>query len=376
MLSPFAYSPFAYSHYSPFAYSHYSPFAYSHYSPFAYSHYSQILMATLYITEPGARLEKEYQRLRVVKEEQTLLITPLEQVSEVVLVGRVGVTTPAIIALLEAGVGLTYLSWQGQLRGRLVGATGRNVPLRRQQYARSGDPAFCLALSRAIVAGKLRNCRTMARRMQRAGAETAGPGPFARLKECLRALAQCADIAAVMGQEGTGARLYFGVLRAALKAELAFGPRSRRPPKDPVNALLSLGYSLLAANVISALEIVGLDPYCGFFHGAAAYGRPALALDMMEEFRPIIVDSVVLSLVNKRMLTVENFTPEAEGGVYLNRRGRQVFFEQYSQRLNTPVFHPQAGRALSYQKVLEVQARQLVKLIKGEVEHYEPFLVK
>jgi CRISPR-associated protein Cas1 len=338
-------------------------------------------MATLYVTEPGARLEKEYKRLRVVKDEQTLLVTPLARVSEVVLVGRVGATTPAMLSLLDAGVGLTFLTWQGKLRGRLAPATGKNLPLRQQQYRRAEEVPFCLALSRAIVAGKLRNSRTLARRMLRSGAQPPA-GQVERLKACLQAVPYCRDIAALMGQEGHGARAYFAVFRAALRQELAFGPRSRRPPKDPVNSLLSLGYSLLTANVISALEIVGLDPYCGFFHGQAAYGRPALALDLMEEFRAIIVDSVVLTLVNKRMLGLDDFNGEGEEeagageGVYLGRRGRRVFFEQYVHRLNTAVFHPLAGRPLSYQKILEVQARQLAKVMMGEVEVYEPFLVK
>ncbi|MBE7557394.1 MAG: CRISPR-associated endonuclease Cas1 [Anaerolineales bacterium] len=336
-------------------------------------------MATLYVTEPGARLEKEYQRLRVVKEEQTLLVTPLARVNEVVLVGRVGVTTPAILALLEAGVGLTYLSWQGHMRGRLTPTTGKNLPLRRQQYRQAEDPAFCLGLSRAIVAGKLRNSRTLARRMVRSGAQETS-GQVERLKQCLKSLTGCADIAGVMGQEGHGAKAYFAIFRAALNTELAFGPRSRRPPKDPVNSLLGLGYSLLTASVVGALEIVGLDPYCGFFHGTAAYGRPALALDLMEEFRSIIVDSVVLTLVNKRMLTAKDFEDKSGadqgGGVYLKPAGRRVFFEQYSQRLNTAIYHPAAGRTLSYQKVLEVQARQLAKAIRGEIDAYEPFLVK
>ncbi len=341
-------------------------------------------MATLYVTEPGARLEKESKRLRVVNQEgQTLLVTPLARVSEVVVVGWAGVTTPAMLALLEAGIDLTFLTRQGKLRGRLVAPTGKNLPLRRKQYRQAEDPTFCLRLSRAIVGGKLRNSRTMARRMARGGAVIA-PGQIERLKKCLKALPGCPDIAGLMGQEGEGAKAYFAVFRAALNEELTFAGRSRRPPKDPVNALLSLGYSLLTANLMTALEIVGLDPYCGFFHGPSAYGRPALALDLMEEFRPIVVDSVVLTLVNKRMLAAGDFqngpdddqSGSGEAGVYLTRRGLRVFFEQYSQRLNTPVVHPLAGRSLSYQKIFEVQARQIAKLVQGEVDTYQPFLVK
>jgi len=330
-------------------------------------------MATLYVTEPGARLEKEYRRLRVVDSEgKTLLVTPLARLSEVALVGRVGATTPALLTLLDAGIGLTFLTRQGRLRGRLTPPTGKNLPLRRRQYQRADDPAFSLRLSRAIVGGKLRNSRTMARRMLRNGTGSP-PGQIERLKRCLQAAARSRDIAGLMGQEGMGAKAYFSILRAALDDHLVFGPRTRRPPQDPVNALLSLGYSLLTANLMTALEIVGLDPYCGFFH-ATAYGRPALALDAMEEFRPIIVDSVVLTLVNKRMLAADDF--RSGGGVYLTRTGLRVFFEQYTRRLNTTVFHPAAGRSLNYQKIFEVQARQVANMIQGEIDEYQPFLVK
>lgn len=335
-------------------------------------------MATLYVTEPGARLEKEYKRLRVVDpEDQTLLVVPLVRVSEVVLVGWAGATTPAMLSLLDNDIGLTFLTRQGKLRGRLTPPTGKNLPLRRQQYRQAEDAPFCLRLSRAIVGGKLRNSRTMARRMMRGGA-AAAPEQIQRLKTCLREAGRSADIAALMGQEGRGAKAYFAVFRAAIQERLPFGARTRRPPQDPVNALLGLGYSLLTGNLITALEIVGLDPYCGFFHGPTSYGRPALALDLMEEFRPLVVDSVVLTLVNKRMLTGEDFEAggPAEQGIYLTRRGRRVFFEQYTRRLNTSVYHPTAGRALSYQKIFEVQARQLAKLIQAEIDEYQPFLVK
>ncbi len=302
--------------------------------------------------------------------------------------GWAGATTPALLALLEAGVGLTFLNRQGQLRGRLSPPTGKNLPLRRCQYRQADDLAFGLRLSRDIVAGKLRNSRTMARRMLRSGTEPPA-GQFERLVAALKAadymaIAANGDAAALtarksylMGLEGRGAKAYFSILRRALGERLVFAERSRRPPRDPVNALLSLGYSLLTNNIISALELVGLDPYCGFLHGLSAYGRPALALDLMEEFRPIVVDSVVLTVVNKRMLTSQDFEPARQGeGVYLTRRGLRIFLEQYTHRLNTRVYCPTAGRSLSYQKIFEVQARQVARLVMGEAERYQPFLVK
>jgi CRISPR-associated protein Cas1 len=333
-------------------------------------------MATLYVTEPGSRLEKEYQRLRVVdREGKSLLVTPLARVSEVVLVGRAGATTPAMLALLEAGVGLTLLTRAGKLRGRLTPPTGKNLPLRQKQYALAGDSAARLRLGKAIVRGKLRNSRVMARRMLYGKRDiTAPPGQLERLQAALKAVPGCADIPALMGVEGRGAKAYFAIFRAALRQGLVFGPRTRRPPADPVNALLSLGYSLLAANLTTALEIVGLDPYCGYFH-ANAYGRPALALDLMEEFRPIVADSVALTLINNQMLDANDF--EAHGdGYYLTRRGLRAFFEAYTRRLNTTIHHPLAGRPLSYQKIFEVQARQLAKVIQAQIDDYPPFAVR
>jgi len=331
-------------------------------------------MPTLYVTEQGSRIEKEYRRLVVTLEDKVLLAVPAERVDHVVLVGNVGVTTPALIALLETGVGLSLVSSRGEMRGHLTPPTGKNIPLRHQQYARAQDAAFCLAVSRAFVGGKLGNYRTLARRLARQRPEM-DQAPIAQITECLRRLADVADLAALRGLEGEGSRAYFALYRQALQHGLGFARRTRRPPRDAVNALLSLGYTLLTDNLVTACEVVGLDPYDGFFH-ADKYGRPSLALDLVEEFRGIIVDSVVLNLVNREMLQEDDFQPGPKGGVYLKPPSMKVFFQQYTARLNTEVIHPLAGRPLSYQKCFEVQARRLRKVIEGEAEAYLPFLAK
>jgi CRISPR-associated protein Cas1 len=336
-------------------------------------------MATLYITEAGARLEKEYQRLLVVRDDEVLTAVPLSHVSEVVLVGWVGTTTPAMLALLDAGVGLTLAQRGGKLRGRLRPAEGGNVPLRRQQYLRTGEPAFALEVSRAIVAGKIYNARTLALRIVRTRKAAHSPGlagleaQFARLEQAGAQVAAAADAASLRGLEGSAARVYFAILRDALKwqGDHPFEKRVRRPPRDPVNALLSLGYTLLTGAVFTAIEVAGLDPYAGFFH-AEKYGRPALALDLVEEFRPLVVDSVVLTLVNKRMLAERDFE-FGEEGVFLTSHGMRVFLRQFARRLGETVQHPLAGKALSYQKIFEVQARQLRKVIEGQAPVYIPF---
>jgi CRISPR-associated protein Cas1 len=368
-------------------------------------------MATLYVTEPGSRVEKDHGRLLVTKDDEVLLAAPLAHVTEVVLMGGTGLTTPAMLALLDAGVSVSLISAQGKLRGRLIAAEARNLPLRHKQYAASSSEKFCREISRAIVLGKLKNCRTLARRLARArttadnrpqtaddGRQTADDGPqtadrptdggrpptadtltadalIARLTDSIQKARMARDVAELRGLEGNAAKAYFALLRAALRPELSFEKRTRRPPKDPANALLSLAYSLLTNAVFTACEVAGLDPYDGFFH-ADKYGRPALALDLVEEFRPIVADSVVLTVVNNRMLGPDDFETGEDGGVFLARRGRRIFLQQFSRRLNTEVLHPQAGRALSYQKVFEVQARQLRKCIESGEPNYQPFLAR
>ena len=334
-------------------------------------------MATMYVTEPGARIEKEYRRVLVTKHDEVLKVVPLDRLSEVVLVGRgVGATTPVLHALLGAGVGLTLISRTGKLLGRLVPPTPKNIPARQAQYAAAQDPALCLRLAQAIVAGKLHNSRVMARRVarDRAGVDDT---PIAEITRCLKALPAAADLDTVRGLEGQAARAYFAVWSQAFTGELGFERRSRRPPKNPINALLGLGYSLLTQNLMTACEIVGLDPYDGFFH-ADKYGRPALALDLVEEFRAVVVDSLVRTLVNKRMVEEADFRPagKKEGGIYLTRHGLRTFFTQYGRRLNTRVIHPYYDKRLTYQQCFEVQARLLRKVIQEELDKYPPFVVK
>jgi CRISPR-associated protein Cas1 len=296
----------------------------------------------------------------------------------VVLVGRVGVTTPALLALLGEGVGLSLVSRSGQLRGRLVPPTGKNIPLRHRQYERAQEPAFCLAVSRAVVAGKLRNCRALARRWARTRPEIPVEW-IERIDAAIDRVPGAPDLGVLRGIEGAGTRNYFAVWRRSLEPELGprigFAKRTRRPPRDPANALLSLGYTLLTDNLTAACEIVGLDPFDGFFH-ADKYGRPALALDLVEEFRPVIVDSVVRNILNRGILTADDFRPGAGGGVYLKREALRTFFRQYSARLNTRVKHPGTGRRLTYQQWFEVQARTLRRTIEGTLPAYRPLVVR
>ena len=283
-------------------------------------------------------------------------------------------TTPALLSLLDAGVSFSFVTRSGKLRGRLSPPSPRNLPLRHAQYDRARDPAFCLAVGKAIVGGKLRNSRALAYRVRRARPQI-GKAPIEAIDRAIERLAQASDLGALRGIEGAAARGYYRIFRQALRPEMGFPKRSRRPPRDPTNALLSFGYTLLTQNLMTACEIVGLDPYDGFFH-ADKYGRPALALDLVEEFRGLIVDSVVQLVINKRILGPADFVQQRGGGLYLRNQALRKFLAQYTHRLNTRIHHPFAGRRLTYQKVFEVQARLLAKTIVGELDSYRPFRIR
>lgn len=329
-------------------------------------------MPTLYLIEPGSRLEKEHQRLLVTKEDEVLLRVPLQHVTQVVLIGQVGVTTPALHALLAAETPLLLVSRSGRLLGRLVPPTAANLPRRQEQYRRNDDPDFCLSLARAIVAGKIHNQRTLALRLARRR-ETIASHELPALRESIVQAGQVADRDTLMGIEGQAARIYFGIYRQAFAADWMFTKRTRRPPTDPVNALLSLGYTLLTQAMMTALEAAGLDPYLGYFH-SEKYNRPTLALDLVEEFRAPIVDSLALSLINHQMLQKEDFQPDAEsGGIVLTDRGLRLFVQKFSQRLESEFKSRQLGRVISYRKLFEVQARHLARVIHGDETIYRPF---
>ncbi|NKQ35673.1 MAG: CRISPR-associated endonuclease Cas1 [Chloroflexi bacterium] len=329
-------------------------------------------MPTLYLLEPGSRLEKEYQRLLVTKDDEVLFRVPIQRVSQVVFIGRVGATTPALHALLQAEIPLLLVNRSGRLKGRLLPPTAANLPLRQEQYRRNDDTAFCLALARAVVIGKVQNQRTLALRLARRH-DTIDRAGLAVLKESMAQAEQADSLARLLGIEGYAARLYFRTYRQAFSQAWQFQKRTRRPPKDPVNALLSLGYTFLTHSMMTALEAVGLDPYLGYFH-AEKYGRPALALDLVEEFRAPVVDSLTLSLINRRWLQADDFYMDTgSGGIYLKDRGFRIFLHNFSDKLESKIKVRELDRSISYRKLFEVQARKIARFIQGKEDVYRPF---
>lgn len=329
-------------------------------------------MPTLYVTEPQARIEKEYERILVTKEDEILLRVPIQNVDAVVLVGPAGATTQALHALLGRGIPLFLVKYNGELIGRLTPAQGYHLALRQAQYRRDDNADFVLKFSRQIVAGKVRNQLVLAGRIARRKKSETLKTTLEQMKEAEAKARTCESLDSLLGIEGSAARAYFDALGEAFDPKWGFEKRTRRPPRDPVNALLSLGYTFLGYAMMTALEIVGLDPYLGYFH-QETYGRPALALDLIEEFRAPLVDSLALGLLNRRLLREQDFGRDEAGGVRLSPRGLRVFFREFSDKLESRVTVRRIGRPLSYRKLMEVQARRLANVLLGKAEGYEPF---
>lgn len=329
-------------------------------------------MPSLYVTRPGSRIELERGRLLTILGEELLASVPAARVDRVFAVGGVSVTTPVMAFLLDRGIDLVFLTLDGRVRGRLDAGLGGSLVTRRGQYRRADDPAFSLTLAKAFVTGKARNCRTRCLKLAEGedgpAAEAAG-----RIARELPRIEAAADHATLMGTEGRIARAYYAGLRAHLRSPWRFERRARRPPPDPVNAVLSITYTLLVEQCRTALTAAGLDPECGFLHAARA-GRPALALDLMEEFRPVIADAVTWALFNNRMLDPGQFVTLSDGAVRLSPESWKDLAGQYSRRIETPILVPGRSTRTTYRKLLEVQAWQIRRVIEGAQEAYAPFL--
>jgi CRISPR-associated protein Cas1 len=332
-------------------------------------------MSTLYITQQDSVLRKVDERLKVTQNGQTLLDIPLIKVSQVVLYGRVTVTPATVATLMEHGVGLCYLSERGRYIGRLEPHFSKNSLLRVDQWRAAFDDQRKLAIARQFVEGKLENMRVMLLRANREQERPEVVRAMARIKEAQRRAQECRDLEVLRGHEGEGSAAYFAVFGYLIKQDLSFPGRVRRPPTDPVNSLLSFGYTLLYNDLHSACNVVGFDPYIGYLH-ADRYGRANLPLDLMEEFRPLIVDSVVLTCLNKRIIQKDDFVVELGSAHRLNDEARRRFLLQYEERKNTEFKHPIFGYRMTYHRCFELQARLLAKYLQDELDEYPPLITK
>lgn len=346
------------------------------------------LLNTLYVTTPDSYLRLDNDTLRVEVDRETKLRVPLHHLQAVVCFGHVGLSAPLMHHLAEACIALVLLDENGRFKARLEGAVSGNVLLRRAQHQRSMDAAFTLDTARACVAGKVKNTRQVLMRGAREAKSEAEAAQLTRgandLAATLRALPSAADLDVLRGLEGEAARQYFACLpllvRADAREHFAMDGRSRRPPRDRFNALLSFLYALWMNDCRSALEAAGLDPQVGFLH-VLRPGRAALALDLMEEFRPF-ADRLALSLVNRAQLDASDFAVREGGGVALHGDARKTVLVAYQERKQDAIAHPLLAQPLPLGLVPLVQARLLARAVRGEQDAdgqasgYVPFIVK
>jgi len=333
-------------------------------------------MSTLYVTQDGAVLRKTGERLKVTLQKDVLLDVPLIKVAQIVLFGNITVTQSALQSLLKQGVDLVFLTGQGRYLGRLEPALSKNGLLRRAQYAAAQAPSDSLKLATGFVCGKLLNMRTILQRAARGGTEADLAPPIDQLQALVKRLNRARSLDEVRGVEGAGTAVYFKVFPQLIKAEgFIFPGRVRRPPTDPVNALLSFGYVLLHNELHSVCNVVGFDPYIGYLH-ADRYGKPSLALDLMEEFRPVVVNSLVLNLINKRVITPGDFEIGLGQVHRMKTRALKSFLRTYEERKRSEIKHPTLEQRVTYWRSLELQARILAKVLMGELERYTPFLIR
>lgn len=339
----------------------------------------------LYLNAQGLYVGKSANVLKVKEQSKVVQEVRIGETSQVNLFGNVQLTTQAIQTLCENEVPIAYFSMGGWFYGVTHGLGVKNIYLRREQFRLAGDAEFCLRLARQLIAGKIRNQRTM---LGRNHVEPPA-GPIRFLKCMQQEAEQAQAIDQLLGIEGNAARVYFehfaGMIKvdepdepaganAAAAFNFDFERRNRRPPRDPVNALLSLAYSVLAKDLMIVCHTVGFDPFLGFYH-QPRYGRAPLALDLMEPFRPLIADSAVLSAINTRMVTAADFIRTGEA-VALRQDGRKAFFRAYEQRMDTLVTHPLFGYRVNYRRMLEIQARLLARVVTGEVAEYPVFVTR
>lgn len=325
----------------------------------------------LYVTEPGAATRLRQGQVQVFVRDEEVLSVPVRAVGRIVLMGPVGLSAGLRTHALIRDVPVVFLSRHGQWLGRLDGAEG-DVRLRRRQYRFTEDPQAGPPVAAAMVQGKLANQRALLLRYARREAAEQVVDVAEHLDD-LRERAGAADrVPSLMGLEGTGTKRYFEALARLLPDGFAFDGRNRRPPRDPVNSALSLGYSLLLDEAVAALATVGLDPHAGILH-ADVTRRPSLALDLMEEFRPLIVDTVVLNLLRRHRLTPEHFrqSPDSDA-VLLTKEGRRQYLDGYEERMLQRFTHTPSGRRVSYRRALHLQADQLAAVIQGLLPTYEP----
>ena len=337
------------------------------------------LLNTLYITTPEAYLSKDGLNVVVSIKQQEVFRIPAINIEGIVTFGYMGASPGLMKLCSDSGISLTFLSPNGRFISRVQGATRGNVLLRKAQYALSDDEEWSLHVAQLMIAAKIQNYRNVLRRYIRDYGECLEVEEAVKMLDAnKRDVLDAEDKTKLMGFEGIASNAYFEVLPNLIlnqKESFPFNGRNRRPPKDAVNAMLSLAYTLIANDCTAALETVGLDPYVGFLH-ALRPGRTSLALDMMEEFRAYLGDRFVLSLINKRQITPKDFLYQGDNGVVMTDNGRKTFITAWQNRKRETFIHPYLNEKVEIGLLPYIQAMMLARYVRKDIDNYPVFLIK
>jgi CRISPR-associated protein Cas1 len=332
-------------------------------------------MATYYVREQGAVVRKQDERLVVTKDDDTVAEIPLHQLDQLVVMGNIQLTTPVVALLLKSAVDVVFMSLHGKVRGRLMANESKFAELRLKQLQVMSNDQANLALAKPIVIGKLINQRAFL--LRGAPVKPLGRGQIDKsargIAEMIERSKTTDNADSLRGFEGKAGAWYWPAFKTLLKNDMGFANRAYYPSTDPVNALLSFGYSLLQKDVTSAVQLVGLDPYLGFFH-TVQYGRPSLALDLMEQFRPLVVDPLAVDLIARDEIGPQDFARGAEKArpVLLKEEAVKRVIQRYEERITSLVRYPLTGEQATYRRCIELQTRQLARVVKGEAAAYVP----
>lgn len=340
------------------------------------------LMNTLFVLTQGAMLRLDHDAVVVERPDDEPTRLPLLRLEAIAVFGRVSLSSSLIHRCADDGRAITWHDYAGRFKGRLEGSVRGNVLLRRDQHLTLSEPAGPARIARQIVAGKIQNSRQVLLRAARDSRRESDRQELShaaeRLVQALERLRFLSDLDEIRGAEGEAAHAYFAAIPKAVTASrtaLAPHGRTKRPPRDPMNALLSFLYTLLRSECAAALEGVGLDPQVGYLHSLRP-GRPALALDLMEELRPVVADRLALTLVNRRQLTPDHFEKFPGGATMLSEEGRRVVLDGYQRRKARPVIHRALERKIPIALLPHIQARLLARHLRGDLSHYPPFLYR
>jgi CRISPR-associated protein Cas1 len=342
----------------------------------------EIIQNTLYVMTQGAYLHLDHEVLKVEIEKQTRLAVPVHHLESVALFGNVMVSPAVLRKCADAGIATAFLSENGRLLARVDAPQSGNVLLRREQFRKADRPEACLAIARNCIAGKLQNGRTL---LQRSARESEDEADRKALDEAAASLAYAIEslpgvdsLDSLRGHEGSAASAYFDAFNAMIRqqrGDFRMKGRSRRPPLDPVNALLSFLYAMLLHDCVAALTTAGLDPNVGFLHTDRP-GRPSLALDLMEEFRPLVADRLVLALINRRQVAPGDFEHRMGGAVLMSEAARKKVIAAYQQRKQEQVKHPVLDVTVNFGRLPFLQAMLMARTIRGEIDAYPPLVLK